>query len=77
MGTLADGIAQGAASTNQMMTAPLWGLRMNFPYLHDGRATNVDEAIREHDGDAAAAANRYINLSPTQQTNLLIFLNSL
>ena len=77
MGTLADGIAQGAAATNQMMTAPLWGLRMNFPYLHDGRATNVDEAIREHDGDAAAAAARYINLSPIQQTNLLIFLNSL
>jgi autotransporter-associated beta strand protein len=77
MGTLNDGIAQGAATTNQMMTAPLWGLRMNFPYLHDGRATNVDEAIRDHDGDAAAAAARYINLSPTQQTNLLIFLNSL
>jgi autotransporter-associated beta strand protein len=77
MGSLDDGIAQGAAATNQMMTAPLWGLRMNFPYLHDGRATNVDEAIRLHDGDAAAAAARYINLAPSQQSNLLLFLNSL
>jgi CxxC motif-containing protein (DUF1111 family) len=77
MGDLADGIAQGAAATNQMMTAPLWGLRLNFPYLHDGRATNVDQAIRQHAGDASAAAARYINLTGTQQTNLLSFLNSL
>jgi CxxC motif-containing protein (DUF1111 family) len=77
MGPLADGIAQGAASTNQMMTAPLWGLRFNLPYLHDGRATNVDEAIRDHAGDATAAANRYLNLTPTQQADLQAFLNSL
>jgi autotransporter-associated beta strand protein len=77
MGSLADGIAQGAASTNQMMTAPLWGLRMNLPYLHDGRASNVDQAIRLHDGDAAAAAARYANLTQVQQAELLSFLNSL
>jgi CxxC motif-containing protein (DUF1111 family) len=77
MGTLADGISQGAATTNQMMTAPLWGLRMNLPYLHDGRAPTVDAAIRAHAGDAAAAASRYIDLSTNQQSDLLIFLNSL
>ena len=38
MGALADGIAQAAANTNQMRTAPLWGLRESQPYLHDGRA---------------------------------------
>jgi CxxC motif-containing protein (DUF1111 family) len=78
MGGLADGIAQAAASTNQMMTAPLWGLRFKIPYLHDGRATNsVDTAIRLHAGDAQAAATRYINLTSTQQQDLLDFLNSL
>jgi autotransporter-associated beta strand protein len=77
MGSLADGIAQGAASTNQMLTAPLWGLRENNPYLHDGRALTVDAAIRDHTGDAAAAATRYSNLTTNQQQQVVDFLNSL
>jgi CxxC motif-containing protein (DUF1111 family) len=78
MGTLNDGIAQGGASPNQMMTAPLWGLRYKVPYLHNGSATNsVDAAIRAHAGDAAAAESRYANLTATQQQDLVAFLNSL
>jgi CxxC motif-containing protein (DUF1111 family) len=78
MGALNDGIAQGAASPNQMMTAPLWGLRYKMPYLHNGSATNsVDAAIRAHAGDALPAATRYITLTTTQQQDLVAFLNSL
>jgi CxxC motif-containing protein (DUF1111 family) len=78
MGTLNDGIAQGAASPNQMMTAPLWGLRYKIPYLHNGSATNsLDAAIRAHAGDALPAATRYINLTTAQQQELVAFLNSL
>jgi CxxC motif-containing protein (DUF1111 family) len=77
MGSLGDGIAQGAANTNQMLTAPLWGLRENAPYLHDGRALTVDAAIRDHAGDALPAATRYINLSTNQQQQVVQFLNSL
>lgn len=78
MGSLNDNIALGAAQTNQMRTAPLWGLRVSAPYLHDGRATNsVDRAIRLHAGDAAVSASRYINLNATQQSQLREFLNSL
>jgi autotransporter-associated beta strand protein len=77
MGALADGIAQAAATTNQMRTAPLWGLRQSLPYLHDGRALTVDAAIRAHAGDAALSATRYINLSTNQQSQLVEFLNSL
>jgi len=77
MGSLADGIAQAAANTNQMRTAPLWGLRESLPYLHDGRALSVDAAIRAHAGDGAISATRYINLSTNQQAQLVDFLNSL
>jgi CxxC motif-containing protein (DUF1111 family) len=78
MGALNDGIAQGAATTNQMMTAPLWGLRYKIPYLHNGSATNsLDAAIRAHAGDAAAAESRYANLTATQQADLVAFINSL
>jgi CxxC motif-containing protein (DUF1111 family) len=78
MGTLNDGIAQGAASPNQMMTAPLWGLQYKVPYLHNGSATNsVAAAITAHAGDAAAAETRYANLTATQQQELIDFILSL
>jgi CxxC motif-containing protein (DUF1111 family) len=76
-GSLTGTFALVAASTNQMLTAPLWGLRENNPYLHDGRALTVDAAIRDHTGDAAAAATRYSNLTTNQQQQVVDFLNSL
>ncbi len=77
MGTLADGIAQGSATTTQMRTAPLWGLRFETEYLHDGRATTPDQAIRAHAGQGLAAKTNYTTLNATQQSQLLAFLNSL
>ena len=77
MGSLGDGIAQGAAGTREMRTAPLWGLRASAPYLHDGRASTVDEAIRAHDGEAKNARDRYLRLNATQQRQVVDFLNSL
>ncbi len=77
MGTLGDGIAQGDAGVREMRTAPLWGLRASAPYLHDGRARSVDEAIQAHAGEASVARDRYQRLAPTQRSQLLEFLNSL
>jgi CxxC motif-containing protein (DUF1111 family) len=58
-------------------TPPLWGLRDSGPYLHDGRAGTIDEAIRLHGGEAAASAQRYRRLSPRDQSTLQSFLLSL
>ena len=77
MGTLGDGIAQGTADVREMRTAPLWGLRASAPYLHDGRATTIDEAIKAHDGEAKAAKDRYMKLSKQQVQQLIDFLTSL
>jgi CxxC motif-containing protein (DUF1111 family) len=77
MGSLGDGIAQGAASTTQMRTSPLWGLHSRPVYLHDGRAATPDAAIRAHDGEAKAAVAAYLQLSATAQEQLLAFLNTL
>lgn len=77
MGTLGDRIVQGDASGTEMKTAPLWGLRASAPYLHDGRAPNVDAAIRAHDGEAKAPRDRYNALTPAQKQQLLDFLNSI
>jgi len=77
MGTLGDGIAQAAASPQQMRTAPLWGLRARSLYLHDGRAASVDAAVLLHDGEALAARNRYAALGATLKSQLLQFLESI
>ena len=77
MGTLGDGIAQGTAAPAEMRTAPLWGVRVRAPLLHDGRAATVDAAIRLHDGEAAPARQRYTRLNAVQQRQLLDFLNSI
>ena len=77
MGALGDGIAQADAGTRDMRTAPLWGLRASAPYLHDGRAATVDEAIRAHDGEAANPRDRYLRLRELPRRQLLEFLNSI
>lgn len=77
MGALGDGIAQAGAGTTEMRTAPLWGLRASGPYLHDGRAQTVDQAILAHDGEAAGIRDAYSNLSGADRTDLLNFLNTL
>jgi CxxC motif-containing protein (DUF1111 family) len=58
-------------------TPLLWGLRDSAPYLHDGRAGTIDEAIRLHGGEAAASAQRYRQLSPREQASIQSFLLSL
>ncbi len=77
MGRLGDGIGQSDAGIRDMKTAPLWGLRASAPYLHDGRAATVDQAVRGHDGEAAMARDRYQRLLPSQRRQLLDFLDTL
>ena len=77
MGDLNDGIAQAAAGTNQMKTAPLWGLRVRTAFLHDGSAPTIDASIRAHDGESARSRDRYIRRPKFQQQQLIDFLNSI
>lgn len=77
MGKLGDGMVQGAAKEREMRTSPLWGLRLREAFLHDARASTVDLAIREHDGEAKIVRDRYVGLAPAKRQALLAFLNSL
>jgi cytochrome c peroxidase len=52
--TLADGITQGLAGPDQFRTAPLWGLGQRLFFLHDGRTSDLTEAILAH-GSAPGA----------------------
>ena len=77
MGALGDGIAQGAAGPREMRTAPLWGLRANTAFLHDGRALTPEGAILAHDGQGADARHRFSGLDARQKAALLAFLDTL
>lgn len=74
---MGDGVVQGSADGDHFRTAPLWGLRLRKFFLHDGRATTLDAAIRAHGGEATAAQQRYANLSEAERSELLEFLGTL
>jgi CxxC motif-containing protein (DUF1111 family) len=47
-------------------------------YMHDGRATSLEQAIGLHStGEASNIAANYYNLSQTEKDNLIAFLKSL
>ena len=77
---LADGITQGGAGPDEFRTAPLWGVGQRVFFLHDGRTTNLMEAIRDHKSKGSEA-NRVIEhfnkLSTQEQQEIIDFLRSL
>ena len=77
MGSLGDGIAQGDAGPAEMRTSPLWGLRTRTLFLHDGRAVTLNQAILDHDGEAAGSAEAYRKLDGADREALMEFLNTL
>jgi CxxC motif-containing protein (DUF1111 family) len=62
---------------DEWRTPPLWGVADSAPYLHDGRAATLEEAIRQHGGQGAAAAQRFERLGGPAQAQLIAFLRSL
>lgn len=68
---------QGAIPARQFLTRSLWGLAETAPYLHDGRAATVHEAIVLHGGEATAARDAYLALDPPGRAAVRVFLVSL
>jgi hypothetical protein len=58
-------------------TARLWGVRDTAPYLHDGRALTLTEAILMHGGEAQDARDKFNGLSGQSKQDLISFLFSL
>ncbi|MGA2812744.1 MAG: di-heme oxidoredictase family protein [Candidatus Acidiferrum sp.] len=77
---LADGVTQGLAGPDEFRSAPLWGLGQRVFFLHDGRTTDLMDAIFEHasqGSEANGVIRNFKNLNPQQQQDLLNFLRSL
>ncbi len=83
---LADGVSQGLAGGDEFRTAPLWGVGQRIFFLHDGRTTDLVQAIRAHSSaangqypasEANTVVNNFFHLSPGDQQAVLAFLRSL
>ena len=65
------------ASPREWRTPPLWGCRDSAPYLHDGRAETLRQAIAFHEGESLEARRNFLFLSREEQEQVLSFLRSL
>jgi CxxC motif-containing protein (DUF1111 family) len=77
---LADGITQGGAGPDEFRTAPLWGVGQRVFFLHDGRTSNLVEAIRahkSHGSEANRVIERFNKLSTQEQQEIIDFLRLL
>jgi CxxC motif-containing protein (DUF1111 family) len=77
---LADGVTQGTAQGAEFRTAPLWGLGARIFYLHDGRTSDLTQAIAQHasqGSEANTVIGTYDALPPAARQDLLNFLRSL
>jgi len=77
---LADQVTQGGAGPDEFRTAPLWGVGQRAFFLHDGRTSDLLQAIRDHAGNGSEASeviSVFRQLRPSQQQDILNFLRSL
>jgi CxxC motif-containing protein (DUF1111 family) len=83
---LADNIIQGGAQGDEFRTAPLWGLGQRIFFLHDGRTTDLLQAIQAHKSagnstfgasEANAVVDAFNKLNEAKKQDLLNFLRSL
>ncbi len=65
------------ATAQEWRTPPLWGVRDSGPYLHDGRATTLEQAVAFHGGQAEESTKKFNALSVLEKQKLLAFLKSL
>lgn len=65
------------ATVQEWRTPPLWGLSDSAPYLHDGRAETVEQAIALHGGQGSESARRFAQLSAKDRKYLAAFLDTL
>ncbi len=74
---LAESIDEAGNGSSVFLTENLWGVGSTAPYLHDGRATTLTEAILEHGGEASNSRGKFLNLPTHAQKDLLAYLNNL
>jgi CxxC motif-containing protein (DUF1111 family) len=82
----ADNVSQGNAGGDEFRTAPLWGIGQRYFFMHDGRTTDIVQAVEDHfslgngvypNSEANQVINNFNALDQTDQQDLINFLRSL
>ena len=74
---LREPLDQDGVDSATFITAELWGVGNTGPWMFNGRAFTLDEAIRMHGGEAEASRNAYVALPEHTQREVVEFLKSL
>lgn len=67
----------GEPLPNEWKTPPLWGVAHSAPYMHDGSAGTLEQAILNHRGDATAVTQAYRKLNRQEKQAVVEFLKTL
>ncbi len=70
-------LVQGGVPTDQFITKKLWGFYSEPPFMHNGRATTITEAILMHGDEAQAARDAFAALAKGDRDQVVEFLKSL
>ncbi len=65
------------ATRLEWRTPPLWGVRDSAPYLHDGRAKTLEQAVAMHGGEANKSAVKFFALKSEDRQKVVFFMKSL
>lgn len=71
------GMAEPGAPSGMYRTPLLWGIRDTAPFMHDGRAETIEQAILGHHGEAEFSSKGFAELPAGERADLLNYLNSL
>src|SRR5262249_308788 len=67
----------GVIAASQFLTPPLWGVSATAPYMHDGRAPTLREAVLAHSGEADRPRQQFLGLFFDDQSKIVEFLGTL
>jgi len=76
----AEGVSQGQAGPREFRSTPLWGVGQRIFFLHDGRTSDLHEAIKAHQSNGPEAnmvINAFNGLKVSDKQAILDFLRSL
>ena len=71
------GMEEPGAASGMYRTPLLWGINKTGPYMHDGRAETLEQAILGHHNEAEFSSQGFVALTPGSKADLLNYLASL
>ncbi len=70
-------LGESPSVTTDFRSVPLWGISEVGPYLHDGRASTLMDAILLHAGEAQTSHDLFLGLTEVQRNQVIVFLEHL